>query len=267
MGIQIIKMPDIGEGIAEVELVAWRVKVGDRVMEDQILADVMTDKATVEIPSPVNGTVRTLDGVVGQVIAVGSEIIHIQTDGAQSPTDVAAASVLAAAVVAEKLAPTSSHPVAEIPVTIRQEAATALSGTTATKVLAAPAVRRRAREIGIDLALLAARAPGAQLTHADLDHYLQQAAGSTLPVHRPATSDLGAEQQIAVIGLRRKIAQKMQESNAIFRTSPTSKKSTSANSKPCERSSMPSMAPRVDASPCCHFWCVPWCWQCVSTRK
>lgn len=211
MGIQIIKMPDIGEGIAEVELVAWRVKVGDRVMEDQILADVMTDKATVEIPSPVNGTVRTLDGVVGQVIAVGSEIIHIQTDGAQSPTDVAAASVLAAAVVAEKLAPIQVTP-AEIPVTIRQEAATALSGTTATKVLAAPAVRRRAREIGIDLALLAARAPGAQLTHADLDHYLQQAAGSTLPMHRPAASDSGAEQQIAVIGLRRKIAQKMQES-------------------------------------------------------
>ena len=78
MAIHIIKMPDIGEGIAEVELVAWRVAPGDAVAEDQILADVMTDKATVEIPSPVVGKVLALGGEVGQVLAVGAELIRIE---------------------------------------------------------------------------------------------------------------------------------------------------------------------------------------------
>ncbi|MEI6601513.1 MAG: biotin/lipoyl-containing protein, partial [Comamonadaceae bacterium] len=78
MGIHTIKMPDIGEGIAEVELVAWYVKVGDLVTEDEILADVMTDKATVEIPSPVAGKVLLLGGAVGQVMAVGSDLIQIE---------------------------------------------------------------------------------------------------------------------------------------------------------------------------------------------
>ena len=82
MGIHIIKMPDIGEGIAEVELVAWHVKVGDMVAEDQILADVMTDKATVEIPSSVAGKVLALGGAVGQVMAVGSEVIRLEVAGA-----------------------------------------------------------------------------------------------------------------------------------------------------------------------------------------
>src|SRR5690349_1645252 len=78
MGVHTIKMPDIGEGIAEVELVAWHVKPGDVVKEDQVLADVMTDKANVEIPSPVNGTVLSLGGTVGQVLAVGSALIQIE---------------------------------------------------------------------------------------------------------------------------------------------------------------------------------------------
>jgi len=77
MGVRVIKMPDIGEGIAEVELVAWHVKPGDAVVEDQPLADVMTDKASVEIPSPVAGTVEALGGEVGQTMAVGSELIRI----------------------------------------------------------------------------------------------------------------------------------------------------------------------------------------------
>ena len=81
MGIHVIKMPDIGEGIAEVELVAWNVKVGEVVFEDQVLADVMTDKATIEIPSPVVGRVLALGGAAGQVMAVGSELIRIEVDG------------------------------------------------------------------------------------------------------------------------------------------------------------------------------------------
>ena len=87
MGIHIIKMPDIGEGIAEVELVAWHVQVGDMVKEDQILADVMTDKATVEIPSSVSGKVLALGGAVGRVMAVGSELIRIEVEGAGNLQD------------------------------------------------------------------------------------------------------------------------------------------------------------------------------------
>ena len=97
MGIHVIKMPDIGEGIAEVELVAWRVQPGETVTEDQILADVMTDKATVEIPSPVSGTVQSHGGTVGQVMAVGSELIRLEVEGegnlkAGTPAPVAPAS-------------------------------------------------------------------------------------------------------------------------------------------------------------------------------
>ena len=97
MGIHIIKMPDIGEGIAEVELVAWNVKEGDLVVEDQNLADVMTDKATVEIPSPVHGKVLALGGKVGQVMAVGSELIRLEVEGAGNVKDGGAAPAPAAA--------------------------------------------------------------------------------------------------------------------------------------------------------------------------
>src|SRR5688572_9822193 len=97
MGHYTIKMPDIGEGIAEVELVEWRVKAGDTVTEDQVLADVMTDKATVEIPSPVAGTVVSLGGQPGQLMAVGSELIRLEVEGAGNVKEGAVAPVAAAA--------------------------------------------------------------------------------------------------------------------------------------------------------------------------
>src|SRR6187401_3441325 len=81
MGQYVIKMPDIGEGIAEVELVHWYVKPGDMVAEEQILADVMTDKANVEIPSNVAGKVLSISGKPGDVLAVGSEIIRLEVEG------------------------------------------------------------------------------------------------------------------------------------------------------------------------------------------
>lgn len=95
MGTHVIKMPDIGEGIAEVELSVWHVKVGDMVVEDQVLADVMTDKAMVDIPSPVHGRVIALGGEPGEVMAVGSELIRIEVEGAGNlerigPTDASA---------------------------------------------------------------------------------------------------------------------------------------------------------------------------------
>ncbi|HEY5582599.1 MAG TPA: biotin/lipoyl-containing protein, partial [Rhodoferax sp.] len=128
MSIQTIKMPDIGEGIAEVELVVWHVKVGDVVAEDQILADVMTDKATVEIPSSVAGTVVSLNVTAGQVVAVGTEIIHIEVQGSVQPA-VDAAVVPAPAPAPAAAAPTTTAPVA------RPRGALSI---------AAPAVRRQA---------------------------------------------------------------------------------------------------------------------------
>ncbi|WP_307761749.1 biotin/lipoyl-containing protein, partial [uncultured Pseudomonas sp.] len=90
MGIHVIKMPDIGEGIAEVELVEWHIKVGDEVHEDQVLAEVMTDKATVEIPSPVSGRILALGGEPGQVMAVGGELVRLEVEGAGNHREAAA---------------------------------------------------------------------------------------------------------------------------------------------------------------------------------
>jgi len=101
MTLHVIKMPDLGEGIAEVELVAWHVKPGDSVAEDQVLADVMTDKASVEIPSSVAGEVLALGGEVGQMMAVGSELIRIEIAGtAHAPAAPAAPRAAPAAVTA-----------------------------------------------------------------------------------------------------------------------------------------------------------------------
>ena len=108
MGIHVIKMPDIGEGIAEVELVAWNVKVGDMIVEDQVMADVMTDKATIEIPSPVHGKVLALGGAAGQVMAVGSELIRIEVEGAGN-VDANAAAPVAAAPTTPAAAPAATQ--------------------------------------------------------------------------------------------------------------------------------------------------------------
>src|SRR5881394_572419 len=95
MGTHVIRMPDIGEGIAEVELVAWYVKPGDTIAEDQPIADVMTDKATVEIPSPVGGRVTWIGGDAGTVFAVGAEIVKIEIDGAAASAQPLAAAARA----------------------------------------------------------------------------------------------------------------------------------------------------------------------------
>ncbi|HCF3443692.1 TPA: 2-oxo acid dehydrogenase subunit E2, partial [Pseudomonas aeruginosa] len=100
MGTHVIKMPDIGEGIAEVELVEWHVQVGDSVNEDQVLAEVMTDKATVEIPSPVAGRILALGGQPGQVMAVGGELIRLEVEGAGNLAESPAAATPAAPVAA-----------------------------------------------------------------------------------------------------------------------------------------------------------------------
>ena len=239
MGIHVIKMPDLGEGIAEVEVVAWHVQPGDVVKEDQVLADVMTDKATVEIPSPVAGTITSLGGAIGQALAVGAELIRLEVEGAgnlkdngaaragQEPVRTAAATAPAEevaepqleAVAANEASATASAPVsvpASRPAPAARPAPVSRSApllrAEGEKPLAAPAVRQRAWDLGVELQFVAGSGPAGRITHADLDAHV---AG-----HRGGAANGGLDERYAeqhgehatqVIGLRRKIAEKMQE--------------------------------------------------------
>jgi len=224
MGIHIIKMPDIGEGIAEVELVAWHVQVGDMVKEDQTLADVMTDKATVEIPSSVSGKVLALGGAVGQVMAVGSEVIRIEVEGAGNLKDADAeqkvppAPVKTAQVATEKIATAApaapATPArAAAPAPNRAAPAAAPNQRTAgDKPLASPAVRRRAWDLGVDLQYVPGSGPAGRISHQDLDAFVARGARGAAAVGADLRyQERSDEEAVPVIGLRRKIAHKMQE--------------------------------------------------------
>ncbi len=245
MGIHIIKMPDIGEGIAEVELVAWHVKVGDMVAEDQLLADVMTDKATVEIPSSVAGKVLALGGAVGQVMAVGSEVIRIEVEGAGNlkpesaiapakPAQVATNSVAnakPAAAATEPVAAVVAAPATPAAATTSASAAKAGNGPSSParngngskapaalvrapgdKPIASPAVRRQAWDLGVELQFVPGTGTAGRITHEDLQAYVARAAqAQPAGVADQRYAQRLDEQTVPVIGLRRKIAQKMQE--------------------------------------------------------
>lgn len=205
MSVHVIKMPDIGEGIAEVEVVAWHVKPGDEVQEDQALADVMTDKAAVEIPSPVNGKVIALGAKPGDVVAVGAELVRLDTDDGDSTIEPTAAPSPAARTTTVAKAGNGAAP--------SEGAAVAPpSRTQNQKPLASPSVRRHARELGIDLRDVSGSGPAGRIEHSDLEGYaVRQRApvAARAPAVLPEQDDI---EQIPVIGLRRKIAQKMQES-------------------------------------------------------
>lgn len=212
MGIHVIKMPDIGEGIAEVELVEWHIKVGDEVHEDQVLAEVMTDKATVEIPSPVSGRILALGGEPGQVMAVGGELVRLEVEGAGNHREAAAkAHESAPAAEAEaKPQPAREAPRAEAkpaPAPRPAAAAPAPRRAPGEKPLASPAVRQRARDLGVELQFVQGSGPAGRILHDDLDQYLAH-GGAVVASGYAARHD---EQQIQVMGLRRKIAQKMAE--------------------------------------------------------
>ncbi|MBL8514632.1 MAG: 2-oxo acid dehydrogenase subunit E2 [Betaproteobacteria bacterium] len=213
MGIHVIKMPDIGEGIAEVELAEWYVKVGDTVAEDQTLADVMTDKATVEIPSAAAGKVLALGGKVGDVLAVGAELIRIEVEGAgnlKEGTKAAAPSAQPApAAPSTAIKPAASPALAPAPKPAASAPAPA-SQAPAGRPLASPAVRQRAREAGVDLHLVRGTGPEGRITQEDVDAYAASPKSPSGSDGRYA--ERHDETAIPVVGLRRKIAQKMQES-------------------------------------------------------
>ncbi|WP_339503336.1 dihydrolipoamide acetyltransferase family protein [Pseudomonas silesiensis] len=213
MGTHVIKMPDIGEGIAEVELSVWHVKVGDMVVEDQVLADVMTDKAMVDIPSPVHGKVIALGGQPGEVMAVGSILISIEVEGAGNVKESAQPAVAAVKEV-PVVAPKVAAAVESKPVAAPRPAAVCQGPMVAREAderpLASPAVRKHALDLGIQLRLVRGTGPAGRVLHEDLETYLAQG-------QQPQSSATAAyaqrndEEQIPVIGMRRKIAQRMQD--------------------------------------------------------
>ena len=214
MGTHVIKMPDIGEGIAEVELSVWHVKVGDLVVEDQVLADVMTDKAMVDIPSPVHGKVIALGGVPGEVMAVGSILISIEVEGAgnvKESSQPAAAVVKEAPVAAPKVeAVVASKPVAAAAPRPAVSQGPMVAREADERPLASPAVRKHALDLGIQLRLVRGTGPAGRVLHDDLEAYLAQGQSNASTVST-AYAQRNDEEQIPVIGMRRKIAQRMQD--------------------------------------------------------
>jgi len=217
VAVHVIRVPDLGEGIAEVELVAWHVQPGESIAEDQGLADVMTDKASVEIPSPVAGKVLALGGEVGQMLAVGSDLIRIEIDDGTATTTAAPAPAVADAPEAiaasankrEGTAATTAAPPPPPPPT----PSPARSGASS-RPLASPAVRALAWELGVDVAGVAATGTAGRITRSDVETVA--ARGGAKPAARArapvATAGSDATEAIRIVGLRRRIAQKMQES-------------------------------------------------------
>ena len=206
MALYTFKLPDIGEGIAECEIATWRVAVGDTVVEDQPLVDMLTDKAAVEIPSPVAGRIQELRGQAGDKVSVGAVLVVVETDAA------AALAATPAAAPAPAAAKASSPPAATVTTPPPAAAPTRSAPLRADgeKPLAAPSVRKRAREMGIDLALVAGSKKGGRIGHEDLDHHAQRSTPPATPSSTQAPA-LGVE-EIRIIGLRRKIAESMERS-------------------------------------------------------
>jgi 2-oxoisovalerate dehydrogenase E2 component (dihydrolipoyl transacylase) len=204
MSRYVFKMPDLGEGTVEAEVVAWHVQVGDTVSEDQIIADVMTEKATVEVSAPVSGKVVSITGEAGDAIAVGTELIVFETDAeashaaAPSRESASGQETPASAPVARTSQDTTARPIER------------------DRVMTSPAIRRRAKEAGIDLDCVPGTGPGGRITREDFDRFREQGGASAAP---PTTAKVEAQtairssrsgtEEIKVIGLRRLIAQRM----------------------------------------------------------
>ena len=210
MGQFVFKLPDIGEGITEAEIATWRVAVGDTVKEDQPLVDVLTEKAAVEIPSPMPGKVLELRGNPGDFAPVGSALVVLEVAGEGSaPEPHKAAPAPAPKAEAPKPAPAPVAAPAAAPVASGPAPLVPRAG--GEKPLASPAVRQRARELGIQLQYVPGSGPDGQISHADLDAFIaRQPSAGAAPARGPQKRE-GVE-EIKIIGLRRKIAEAMQRS-------------------------------------------------------
>jgi 2-oxoisovalerate dehydrogenase E2 component (dihydrolipoyl transacylase) len=218
VGRFLFKLPDLGEGTAEAEIVAWHVKVGDVIAEDAVLADVMTDKATVEMTSPVAGAVIELNGAAGDMAPVGSVIVVIETEGAgeaseparEAPPPAKAPVAVAPEPLAAPAAPTAPVASTSPPPPRPATAQPAVRRVEGAKPLASPAVRLRAQDLGINLGHVAASGPAGRITHEDLDSFI--AGGGSAGAGPSALARRTAVDEVKVIGMRRAIARQMQES-------------------------------------------------------
>jgi len=236
MSRYVFKLPDLGEGTVEAEIVGWHVKPGDEVSEDDVLVEVMTEKAAVEVPAPVTGRIVSTTGQPGDMVAVGAELVVLETaSGAASGAAASAANAEPAVAAGNGGAPARSQPSQEKRTiaavgngAARQAAATAADGGAAgaaaapsnRRVLTSPAIRRRAKEAGIDLRQVAGSGPQGRIGRQDFEAYAAArssgrasvAAVTSLPAARapaPAQRPSGGTEEIKVIGLRRLIAQRM----------------------------------------------------------
>jgi 2-oxoisovalerate dehydrogenase E2 component (dihydrolipoyl transacylase) len=229
MGERAIKLPDIGEGVAEAELVEWHVKPGDIVREDALLAAVMTDKATVEIPSPVDGEVIWLGAEIGDVVAIGSELVRLKVAGDDATIPASSMADAPAPPAPASHAPVADQPERRAAAPSRAAPASGVTDTTTPrqdqtsgavwgpprregeKPIASPAVRLRAREAGVDLRQVTGTGPAGRITHDDLDAFVARGP-SAAPSRglRPQT----AIHDVKLVGLRRRIAEKMAVAHA-----------------------------------------------------
>jgi 2-oxoisovalerate dehydrogenase E2 component (dihydrolipoyl transacylase) len=214
------RLPDIGEGIAEAEIVAWHIKVGDHVEEDQPVADMMTDKATVEMAAPVSGKVIEIAGNVGDQIAIGSTLVVFETEGGGEAASAAPAKEEPVAAPAQQDS-ARPEPVEGRAASAAPEARASTSLSTnggegsqgGKKVLASPAVRQRAKELGVDLAQVHPAA-GDRVKHSDLDAFLKYQGGGSAPTRYTSAPIVAGEdevEEVKVTGLRRRIAENMAE--------------------------------------------------------
>jgi 2-oxoisovalerate dehydrogenase E2 component (dihydrolipoyl transacylase) len=190
----VFRLPDLGEGTVSSEIVAWRVNPGDVVAEDQPLVEMSTDKAVVEVPSPVSGKVVSLGGQPGDVVSVGAELIVFEVGENTAPA-------------AKPVAAAPDKPSPPPPARSGNGAEAAASGK---RVMASPATRRRAHEAGIDLATISGTGPGGRIQRADLEGALTP-ANAPAQARRETRPSAGATEEIKVIGVRRVIAQRMAE--------------------------------------------------------
>ena len=218
MGVRTIRLPDVGEGVTEAEITEILVKTGDLVREDDPIAAVMTDKATIEITSAYSGKVIWIGGEVGKTLAIGSDLFRIEDDSAADDVDAVEKAVKAVdAVPTEPFATSDACPLkvdavkkAVTPPLSVKPVVTTPARAEGAPVLASPAIRARAREAGIDLRGVSGSGPAGRISHADLDHLFQQ-AGQASPNSLSKTESL---ETVKVVGLRRMIAKRMSEANA-----------------------------------------------------
>lgn len=217
MSNQVFKLPDIGEGVVEGEVVTWHVSVGDTISEDDPLVDIMTDKATVTIPSPYNGKIAIMHGEVGDMIAVGSALVEFgESDSVEPPAESSIEKSppkedkTKKVVVEAKPEPIATVPKIEVPAPLPPVSKPIVTDSgSGGKALASPAVRRRAREAGVELSAVHGSGPAGRIRHADLDAYI--AAGGMVQGAAPVayTTRRTDVEEIKMVGLRRKIAEQM----------------------------------------------------------